>query len=132
MNVPTDAACEKVVIEQIRHTVATRHVELSRPPMRLTKENWDFGNQVGYCLALWVARLPELGELTVVWPESWWQHFKRDVLGRHLPTFCGWALRRWPVRYHREAHLAAHYLPSCELPKDLQEGEFYTWRRKHG
>lgn len=34
-------------------------------------------------------------EIFAAYPDTWWQHFKRDY-------FPEWALRRWPVRYRRE------------------------------
>lgn len=98
--------------------------------MDVSSDTFDYGNVVAHALSLWLARLPQQGTLEVSWPASWWQHFKRDFVARRLPTLCGWALRRWPVRLTTQRYEASHYLPAERVPDGLNhDDEFYLWRQ---
>jgi hypothetical protein len=50
----------------------------------------------------------ELGTITMEVPLDWWEHFKE----RWFPV---WALRRWPVRYHRHTSTGWHLYPKIDV-----------------
>lgn len=54
-------------------------------------------------------------------PETWWQHFKKDV-------FPAWALRRWPVRYKTVEYKIEQNIPSLPVPND--KSNFFVARPK--
>ena len=76
--------------------------------------------------AIYTLRVKVLQESCRIVPASWWQHFKRDC-------FPQWALKRWPVRYHK-ATLCISYKPDLDRAGPVVQYEEYDerfnpWRR---
>lgn len=48
------------------------------------------------------ASVTEVGEIDITQPATWWQHTRRDLIGRAWGL--RWTIRRWPIRMTTQKH----------------------------
>lgn len=87
----------------------------------------DYGHILMARLTADFARWPELGEMELRFPLSWWDHVKRDLFVNSRFRWLWRFLGLTNVKYRVETHKAALVLPNVTLPPELSKDSFFVW-----